>query len=276
MPQFRDTVAIITGGASGIGRALCEILAERGATVVVADLNGKAAVELAERLARSGAKAEGVEVDVSDPQKLDAVVQGTLSTHRRLDYMFNNAGIGMVGECRDSTPEQWRKILDVNLMGVINGTLAAYGAMVQRGRGHIVNIASVTGLMPSPILTAYSTSKCAIIGFSLSLRPEAASLAVKVSVACPSLVDTNMGDRTICLKVNKSDYLARLPRALMQSQSQAAKAILRGVARNRTIIVFPMHARLLWWLNRLCPPLLAPLSALSVREWRKMRSRADG
>lgn len=272
MPQFRDKVAIVTGGASGIGRALCESLAGDGAIVMVADLDGKAAAEAARSLAAMGGKAEAIEVDVSDPQKVNDLMQSTLATHRRLDYIFNNAGIGIVGEVRDSTPEHWRKITDVNLMGVTYGTLAAYKAMIEQGSGHIVNISSVTGLIPSPILTPYSTTKCAIIGLSLSLRAEAASLGVKVSVACPSLVDTNMGDRTICLNANKKDYLARLPRTMMMSPPKTAKAILRGVRKNRALIVFPFHARVLWWMNRVCPALLAPISALSVREWRKLRA----
>ncbi|MGI8908170.1 MAG: SDR family NAD(P)-dependent oxidoreductase [Candidatus Sumerlaeaceae bacterium] len=275
MLPFRNKVAIVTGGGSGIGRALCEAMVEQGATVVVADLNGKAALELADRLVASGGKAHGVQVDVSDAEAMNRVVRETTAKYGALHYMFNNAGIGIVGEFRDSTSEQWRTIMDVNLLGVIYGSLAAYDAMVAQGTGHLINIASVTGLIPTPILTPYSTTKSAIIGFSVSLRPEAASLGVKVSVACPSLVDTSMGDRTICLNASKKDYLARLPRWLMLTPSQAAAAILRGVAKNRAMIVFPFHARLLWRLYRICPPLLGPISTLSVAEWRKLRTSRD-
>ncbi|HKQ39056.1 MAG TPA: SDR family NAD(P)-dependent oxidoreductase [Verrucomicrobiae bacterium] len=272
MSSFVGKVAIVTGGASGIGRSLCEALSDRGATVIVADLNGKAAADVARKLIDCGGKAYAFEVDVSDSQALSRLIQDTVAAHQHLDYMFNNAGFGVVGEFRDSTPEHWRKIMDVNLMGVVYGTLAAYRVMLAHGTGHIVNIASVTGLIPSPILIPYSTTKCGIIGFSLSLRPEAATLGVKVSVVCPSLVDTSMGDRTVCLNANKADYLARLPRRMMMSPAATAKAILRGVAKNRAMIIFPWHARLLWWLNRLCPALLGPISALSIREWRKLRS----
>jgi NAD(P)-dependent dehydrogenase (short-subunit alcohol dehydrogenase family) len=255
---FSGKVAIVTGGASGLGRAFCEELARRGAIVVVADLNAKP------------------EVDVSDFEALKRLVQETSARHGRLDYMFNNAGIAVVGELRDTAPEHWRRVMDVNLMGVIYGTLAAYQVMVPQGVGHIVNVSSVTGLIPSPVLTPYATTKWGIIGFSLSLRPEAATLGIKVSVACPGLVRTNIADRGTYLNVRKEDYLARLPWRWMTQPAQAAKAILRGVEKNKAMIISPWHSRLLWRLYRLSPALLTFLSNWSVKEWRKMRLPGKG
>ena len=210
-------------------------------------------------------------VDVSKFEEINSAVQAVFKKHGRLDFMFNNAGIAVAGELRDSTPEHWRKIVDVNLMGVVYGTLAAYKVMVLQCSGHIVNVSSVTGLMPTPILTLYGTTKSAIIGLSLSLRPEAAALGIKVSVACPSLVHTNISDTGIYLNVRKEEYLARLPWRWMMQPPQVAKAILRGVERNRAMIVCPWHGRLSLWLFRLCPALLTPLSNYMVKEWRKMR-----
>ena len=150
--------------------------------------------------------------------------------------------------------------------------MAAYGVMLGQSSGHIVNVASMTGLMPTPVLTHYGTTKWGIVGFTTSLRPEAASLGVKVSVACPSLVRTNIPDRTTYLRVDKETYLARLPWRWMMDPAQAAKLVLRGVARNQAIIVCPFHGRLLWWCYRLCPGLLEPLSRWSVKEFRKLRT----
>jgi short-subunit dehydrogenase len=146
--------------------------------------------------------------------------------------------------------------------------------MVRQGFGHILNVSSLGGLMPTPILTPYSTTKWAIVGFSTSLRVEAASLGVKVSVACPGMVRTNFPNGAAYVRVNKDAYLKRLPGRFMMEPTDAARAILRGVVRNQAIIVFPWHAHLLWWCHRHFPWLLSPLWRLTVREWRTLRWEA--
>ncbi|HTD86110.1 MAG TPA: SDR family oxidoreductase [Candidatus Binatia bacterium] len=260
MSSFAGKVAIITGGASGIGRALCEALADQKAVVISIDIKPQTTTAW-----------ESIQADVSNFEQLNAAIQQVFTRHGRLDFMFNNAAIAVVGELRDSSPEHWRKVVDVNLMGVIYGSLATYKLMAQQGSGHIVNISSVTGLMATPILTPYSTTKWGIIGFSVALRPEAATLGIRISAACPSLVRTNIADGGVYLKVCKEDYLALLPQRWMLEPAQAARAILRGVAKNRGLIVFPWHGKLLWWLYRLSPRLLGPFSAFSVKQWRKLR-----
>jgi NAD(P)-dependent dehydrogenase (short-subunit alcohol dehydrogenase family) len=268
---FQKKVAIVTGGASGIGQALCEELARRGAAIVVADINFDLAAQVASAIAAQGGRVESAEVDVADAKQLEKLVEQTVARHGRLDYFFNNAAIGVVGELRDLVPEHWRRLMDVNLLGVVYGTMAAYTVMVRQGSGHIVNVASVAGLMPSPVLTPYATSKWAVVGFSTSLRVEASSLGVKVSVACPSMVRTNFPDGTAYVNVNKEEYLKRLPWRLMMEPGDAARAILRGVARNQAIIICPWHGRLVWWCQRYFPWFLSPLWRMIVREWRTLR-----
>ena len=269
--SFTGVVAIITGGASGIGQALCEELGRRGAIVVVADIDCQRAQQVAATIMAQGGRAESAVVDVADARQIGNLVEQTVARHLRLDYLFNNAAIGVVGELRDLTPEHWRRLVDVNLLGVVFGMMAAYTVMVRQGSGHIVNVASLAGLTPSPIMTAYSTTKWAVVGFSTSLRVEATSLGVKVAVACPSLVRTHFSDRTACLKVNKEEYLKRLPWRFMMEPNDTARAILRGVVRNQAIIVCPWHGRLVWWCQRHFPWLLAPLWRMTVRFWRTLR-----
>jgi NAD(P)-dependent dehydrogenase (short-subunit alcohol dehydrogenase family) len=264
----------VTGEASGLGQALCEALGRRGAVAVVADIDGQGAQQAASAITARGGRAESAELDVADPKQIAKLVEQSLACHGRLDYIFNNAAIAVVGELRDMAPEQWRRTVDVNLLGVVYGTMAAYTVMVRQGSGHIVNVASLTGLMPTPVLTPYSTTKWAVVGFSTSLRAEAASLGVKVSVVCPGLVRTNMADRTVCLKVHKEKYLQRLPWRFVMEPDDAARAILRGVARNQAIIVCPWHGRLLWWCQRHFPMLLAPLLRKTVTEWRALRTES--
>jgi NAD(P)-dependent dehydrogenase (short-subunit alcohol dehydrogenase family) len=271
MNPFHNKIAIITGGASGIGQALCEELARRGALVVVADIDADRAQQVAFAIVGQGGRAESAQVDVADAKQMEKLVAQTVSRHMRLDYFFNNAAIGVVGELRDLTAEHWPRLVDVNLLGVVYDTMTAYTVMVRQGAGHIVNVSSLTGLMPTPVLTPYSTTKWAVVGFSTSLRVEAASLGVKVSVACPSMVRTNFPDRTAYLNVNKEEYLKQLPWRFMMEPADTARAILRGVARNQAIIVCPFHGRLVWWLYRHFPWMLAPLWRVTVRRWRTLR-----
>jgi NAD(P)-dependent dehydrogenase (short-subunit alcohol dehydrogenase family) len=126
LTQFQNKIAVVTGGASGIGQALGEELARRGATVVVADIDSARAQQVASAIAEQGRRAESAEVDVADAKQMRALVEQTVSRHGRLDYFFNNAAIGVVGELRDLVPDHWRRLVDVNVLGVVYGTMAAY------------------------------------------------------------------------------------------------------------------------------------------------------
>ena len=269
--KLESRVALVTGGASGIGRALCEKLAADGASVVVSDINVAGAEEVAAAIRQRGGRTEAAQLDVSLASEVDKLVNHVVATHERLDYMFNNAAVAVVGELRDGNLEDFRRVVDVNLFGVVHGTMAAYRVMLRQGFGHIVNISSVTGMMPTPILTAYSTTKWAILGFSTAVRSEAAGLGVKVSVACPGLVRTNMGEHNMYWNVRKEDHLAQLPLRWAMKAEQAAKAILRGVARNQEVIVFPFSARVAWWMYRAYPLVFAPLLRRMLKKYRALR-----
>jgi NAD(P)-dependent dehydrogenase (short-subunit alcohol dehydrogenase family) len=255
MNSFQDKVAIVTGGASGIGRALCEELGRRGAVVVAADVHAKEAAGVAAAISAAGGRACPAALDVSRAEDVRSLVHQTAAEHGRLDYMFNNAGVALVGEVRHMNDEQWQRILDINLLGVMHGTLAAYSLMVEQGSGHIVNTASHAGLHPMPGTTFYAVAKHAVVGLSTSLRTEGAALGVKVTVVCPGPVRTAIFAQAEVVKVRR-DFFSRMPSFMMAEPAEAAKVILEGVARNRLIIVFPFHARLLWWLNRIDPGIL--------------------
>ena len=271
MPKLENRVALVTGGASGLGRALCEQLAADGAFVVVTDINVAGAEQVATTIRQRGGRAEAVALDISREAEVEQVVGDVVATHGRLDYLFNNAAVAIVGELRDGNVADFRRVVDVNLFGVVHGTMAAYRVMLRQGFGHIVNISSMTGLMPTPILTAYSTTKWAIVGFSTAVRAEAAELGVKVSVACPGLVRTNMGEHNIYWNVRKEDHLAQLPLRWAMEPGQVARGILRGAARNQGIIVFPFSVRAAWWLHRVCPQVFAPLMGGIVKRFRALR-----
>ena len=272
MRAFKNRTAIVTGGAAGIGRALCERLAEFGGRVVVADINGHGAEQVAALIRQRGAQAQAVKVDVSDATQIEALVRDVAARHGCLDFMFNNAAVAAVGELRDGNIEDFRHVVDVNLFGVVHGTMAAYRVMLRQGFGNIVNVSSMTGLMPTPILSAYSTTKWAIVGFSTSVRIEAAGLGIKLSVACPSLVQTDISERNAYWNVRKEDYLRWLPwKRMMLTPAEAGDAILRGTARNKEIIVFPFSAAIGWRVYRICPSVFGPLFRRTLEGFRALR-----
>ncbi len=257
MNHFEGKVAIVTGGAAGIGRAICEELSRRQAKmVIVADINSVDAEQVASAIIAAGGRARGVHLDVTQASKMQELVDETVSQHGRLDYMFNNAGVGVGGELRHLGLEHWQHVLDVNLWGVIYGTSAAYRAMINQSSGHIINISSLAGLVPLPLGTPYATSKHAVVGFSTSVRVEAARLGIKVSVVCPGFIKTRIYDTTPFIGVTREGAVSALASMRIMSAEKCARIILRDVERNIGIIVVPTRARLLWWLHRVNPTVI--------------------
>ena len=254
MDAFHNKIAVVTGGASGIGRALCAQLGERGAQVVVADLNLAGAAQIAAEILASGGRAQARPVDVTSWEAVDALISAVVATHGRIDYLFNNAGIGVAGEECDVTLADWQRVLAVNLWGVIHGVHAAYPRMLQQGFGHIVNTASLAGLSPAPLQTSYVTSKHAVVGLSCALRVEARDRGVRVSVVCPGLVDTPIL-HNIEVRGMDPERLRNVVATTTKAMPAAAcaRVILRGVEKNKPIIVVTRAAYAVWLLTRLSP-----------------------
>lgn len=269
---YKDATAIITGGASGIGRALAEELAARGCEVVLADLQLEAAEEIAAKIRAAGGKAEAAKLNVTDYGALDKLVQDTVNRTGRLDYLFNNAGIshGMGAGAEHYSIEDWRHVIDVNLVGVINGVQAAYKLMIKQGFGHIINTASVAGLVPSPGTTSYVTTKHAIVGLSNNLRAEAAQLGVRVSVLCPGVIRTPLIEggkygRKI-FELSQEQYREMWEKRNPMSPEDFAKKALDAVAKNRAIIIVPAFWKMFWWLYRLSPSLCIYIAEKSFKD----------
>lgn len=274
MSLFRDKVAFVTGGGSGLGRALCEELAQRGAITVVTDINAESAQRVADGIKAAGGQSCAMELDVSQSGKVKESVDHIVGEYKRLDYMFNNAGIIILGEFRDMDLEHWQRIIDVNFLGVLYGTTAAYAHMVKQGHGHIVNVASMAGLMQLPTYVAYSSTKHAVVGLSTSLRPEASRLGVKVSVVCPGTMNTGMGEAGTILHADRKILESRARNKQTMDPAVAARIVLRGVERNQRMIVFPFDARLLWWAYRLEPALLRLFDSYLVNHLRAARTES--
>ena len=277
---FDGAVAIMTGGASGIGRALSEALARRGACVVLADRQFTLAQEVAAGIQASGGKASAVELDVTNFTAVDQFVRATAQAQGRLDYMFNNAGIAIGGEVRLCQIEDWDAVLNVNLHGVVNGVQAAYPVMLSQGYGHIVNTASMAGLLPMPAAVSYATTKHAVVGLSKSLRVEAAPYGVHVSVLCPGFIRTPIlyggkyGKQLQPMPPEVQEKFIRQYRPM--DPAVFAEKVLDALARNKALIIVPGWWRLLWWISRLSPALEFSLAQRGYRSARRaMQSETD-
>jgi NAD(P)-dependent dehydrogenase (short-subunit alcohol dehydrogenase family) len=280
MDQFMNKVSIVTGGGMGLGQALCDELARHGAVVVVADINADAAQQVAARLQQSGAQAQAVHIDVAQEAEVARLIENTVAEYGHLDYLFNNAGIAIGGDARDLSVGQWRRVLDVNLLGEVYGTLYAYQVMVQQGYGHIVNVSSLSGLIPQPGNAPYCTSKHGIVGLSLSLRFEGADLGVKVSAVCPGDMKTSIYENMVVMNMPRDEIVrvSRRSHYLMpqQSASEAARVILRGVARNQALIAFPAAVQLIWHVYRWFPALVYRVMLHRMRMFRGIRVVPQG
>jgi NAD(P)-dependent dehydrogenase (short-subunit alcohol dehydrogenase family) len=275
---FQGAVAIITGGASGIGRALAEALAQRGAEVVLADLQLALAQEVASGIKAKRGRARAVAMDVTEFRPVEALVQETFGTFGRVDFLFNNAGIVIGGEAQYYQIEDWYRVIDVNLRGVINGVQAVYPIMRQQGFGHIVNTASIAGLVPLAGLLSYSTSKHAVVGLSTSLRLEAGLSGVNVSVLCPGAVETPIvggGKFGKVLHPPSPEVQRRLwEMGRPIPPDRFAREALDAVAKNKAIIVIPWWWKVAWWAYRLSPRLGLALARRQYLSGRRMVSEA--
>ncbi|MGV9306932.1 SDR family NAD(P)-dependent oxidoreductase [Nonomuraea sp. NPDC003727] len=250
--------AFVTGGASGIGRALAQALTARGVAVTVADL---AAPDLP--------AVDHAEVDVTSAAAVSAAVQEVARRHGRLDFVFNNAGIAVGGHAEELTLDHWNKTIDVNLRGVVHGVHAAYPIMIEQGFGHIVNTASLAGLVPAPLMLPYTATKHAVVGLSTALRAEAAAHGVRVSVVCPGFTDTPLLDNANPgLPYTETGAQARSAAVRAQGRlypvDSLAADIMRGVARNQAIIVAPASGRAAWRGARLWPAGAIRAAALAI------------
>jgi len=274
---FNGAVAIITGGASGIGRAFGEALAAKGCEVVLADLQIDQAEEVAAGIRASGGKATAVELNVVDHKAVVKVVDETIERCGRLDYMFNNAGIVILGEASDYEINDWNLSIDVNLRGVVHGVDAVYRTMLKQGFGHIVNTASIAGLCPWFMNIGYSTTKHAVVGLSLSLRAESADTDVRVSVMCPGTVKTPILDSGKFGRWTRNYPPDKVNRLMNSTRPMPVdsfvKIALKQIAKNRAIIVLPAYYKAVWWLTRLSPVLGVRLSTKLFLKMRKMLER---
>lgn len=268
---FDSKSAIVTGAASGIGREIAGQLASAGAHVLLTDVNEAAVAEAASEL---GDRAAWMRVDVSNRDDLQAAVDHVVDIHGQLDYMFNNAGVAIFGPIDAVTLDDWDQIVDVNFRGVAYGATIAYRQMVKQGAGHIVNTASVAGLVPVPLQAQYCATKHAVVGFSKTLGLEAAGHGVNVTVLCPAFVESGMFDNnTFRGELEGVDAREIVPIKPLAT-AIAVKKLLAGVRRRKRVVIVPVYGRIGWWLERITPSLSFRLHRITLKVMRR-RARTN-
>ena len=256
--HFRGKIVILTGAASGIGRALAVQLASAGAMVHAADANKEGLDSLCAELKGKG---EGEVIpcvlDVRDGEAFIALANRVVETHSRIDFFFNNAGVTQLGESQNIPFERWKWLLDINLMGVVHGILAVYPIMVRQKHGQIINTASIAGLTGYATASAYTASKAAVLELTRSLRSEARIHKVMISAACPGYVSSGIFAEDRIVGADLKSIIKAFPTKMMTPQV-AASHMLAGVVAGKETIVFPFSAKFLWALSNWAPGLTAP------------------
>jgi NADP-dependent 3-hydroxy acid dehydrogenase YdfG len=270
-------IAFVTGGASGIGAALATKLADEAAEVWIADRQIGPAQELAQRLNSGVAKAHAIELDVRSYPSFERAVAEAVQQSGRIDYLFNNAGIGVGGKVDSYTLDDWNDVFDVNLRGVVHGIQAVYPIMIRQHSGHIVNTASMAGLVTTPGGANYTASKHAVVALSKTLRLEAERHGVQVSVFCPGVIRTPLmtGGQYGRIKmtgVSDEELLKFFERFRPMAPEKFAERALRAVFRGDAIIVLPAWWKAFWYLERLSPALSMRAARLALKRAGEMES----
>lgn len=264
----------ITGGASGLGRALALNYARRGWRVCIGDRHLERGEATRQALVEAGAReARFIAADVTRESDLQHVADTLAAVWGGLDVLINNAGVAQAGAITDVPLDDWQWILDINLLGVVRGCKCFTPLFQRQGSGHIVNIASMAGLLDVPRMAAYNVSKAAVVALSTTLEQELMAEGIRVSVVCPSFFQTQLAESLR----STDDGLTRMMNKLLASgrlsADDVAEHIVRGLQQGRTHILPHAAGARLWRLKRFLPHGL--YRRLFQRSLRRMQPRAQ-
>ena len=261
MQNFKNKVALVTGASSGIGEAIAIALAREGATVILTARDQQKLEDVRQQCIKAGGDAWIFPAEVSDEAQMQKLADAVHAKHPALDILINNAGVVMGGFSWEVETADWRRLHDINVMGVVHGIRAFVPNMIaKRKGGHIVNMASVSGLVGTRGMGTYSASKFAVVGLSESLRMELNRHKIGVSVVCPGYVKTPIQSKVKMVgTLSSPDSLARVAKEFDKTTllpEAVAERTLRAIRRNEFIAAIGKEAVLVRTLKRWAPSLL--------------------
>ncbi len=272
MREIRGKTALVTGAASGIGRAISLRLAEEGATLFLIDIDEKGLASTA-----ADARSHGVEVvtrrcNVAESSEVSATVTEALSRWNGVDILVNNAGITYYGKIERMSADHWDRLMRINLLSHIQFTRELLPSLLERQEAHVLNVCSVLGLVGMPKVGAYCASKFGMVGFSEALRNELGRLGLGVTALCPGFVKTNLF--TNAPLEAKAEEHKLPPNAICTTPERVANAAIKAIYRNRRLVVMEPFARLMYATKRFAPWVLDIIFHLGKRKRvaRKMAS----
>jgi len=263
----------ITGGASGLGRALALRHARAGWRVAIADLNDVRGAAVRQELLAAGAPAAIYRhADVTVETDLQAVADELDRAWGGIDVLVNNAGVAQAGAIEDVSISDWQWIIDINLLGVVRGCKVFTPLFKRQGSGHIVNVASMAGLLDVPRMAAYNATKAAVVALSTTLEQELMADGIAVSVVCPSFFQTNLEETMRSTDPGLKKMMNKLLASGKLSADEVAERIFRGVASKDTHILPHVAGERLWLAKRYLPHGI--YSRLFQRSLGRMKPRA--
>ncbi len=269
--DFKQKQVLVTGAASGIGYETAMAFAERGASLVITDINGEALEEVRQEIVAKGVGCLARVVDVADEAAMRRFADDVHASVSAIDVLVNNAGIGYVGPFLGSPLESWRRVLDINVMGVVHGCYFFVPKMVAAGGPRrVVNIASLAGIAPPPGLSAYAASKFAVMGLSDVLAMELHDTAVGVTTVCPGVIDTPItavpNNVSPAVSSAQIDRLRGHYRTIGIPPKAVADAIVDGVIAGKGLVLVGPYARPMYHLKRISRSFVRRLTLADARK----------
>ena len=256
MTDLNGKLAVITGAASGIGRATAVALAREGARVAIADVDRGGLAETAKQIEAVGGTVSTYLLDVSSREAVYDFAQ-EIETQGGADIVINNAGVAQVASVEELSYEDFEWVMNIDFWGMVYGTKAFLPQLRKKGAGHIVNVSSIFGLFAVPTQAAYNSAKFAIRGFTEALRHEMKGSGIAVSCVHPGGIKTNILRNARFLQsvqtTEREQAMSGFDRLARTTPDQAAQTIIKGIKKNKPRILIGMDARILDWIIRLLP-----------------------